>query len=343
MDTIAVLEVIDRDGRVRTLHPVRAWPVLIGRSLDCDVILDDPHVAPHHFTLDAASQGGVALTVGETLNGVQCGRQVLSAGSTSVRGGGEEWTVGHTRLRLRLREDALAPELPLPRASRWSFPALTALVVGLVAWTAWDTYLDADPGEFLSQFMPLVAGILALVAGWSFLWALGSKLFQHRLDYLVHVRIAASGLLLSGVLSATLGVLAFVTSFESLSRIRGAIEVAVLAVAIFAHLGVVMPQRRRVFAWMVGAGALAGLSLTAWLQYQRTGRLTEELYLTTLPPPVLRLAPAVAPGVFIEEAAKLQPGLDRKAAETDDAAEPEETGEGESRAVAPAAGREVGL
>lgn len=104
-----------------------------------------------------------------------------------------------------------------------------------------------------------------------------------------------------------------------------------------------MPQRRRVFAWMVGAGALAGLSLTAWLQYQRTGRLTEELYLTTLPPPVLRLAPAVAPGVFIEEAAKLQPGLDRKAAETDDAAEPEETGDGESRAVAPAAGREVGL
>lgn len=335
MDTIAVLEVIDRDGRVRSLHPVREWPVLVGRSLDCDVILDDPHVAPHHFTLDAASQGGVALTVGETLNGVECGRQVLAAGSTSVRSGGEEWTVGHTRLRLRLREDALAPELPLPRASRWSFTALAGLVFGLVAWTAWDTYLNADPGEFLSQFMPLGAGILALVAGWSFLWALGSKLFQHRLDYLVHVRIAASGLLLSSVLSATLGVLAFATSLESLSRIRGVIEVLVLAGALYAHLAVVMPQRRKVFAWMVSAGAVAGLSLTAWLQYQRSGRLTEELYLTTLPPPAFRLAPAVAPGVFIEEANRLQSGLDRLAAETDDAGESDDPAEGESRAGRP--------
>jgi hypothetical protein len=321
MGALAVLEVVDRDGRVRSTYPVHAWPVRVGRSLDCDVILDDPHVAAHHFTLDAAPAGGVTLAVGETVNGVQCGRQRLAAGSCSVRQGGEEWVVGHTRLRLRLREDALAPELPLPRASRWSLPALAALLLGVVGWSAWDTYLNADPGEFLSQFMPVTAGMLAMVAAWSFLWALGTKLFQHRLAYLVHVRIAAAALLALGMVSAALGVLAFMTSFEFLSRIRGVVEVAIAALAIYAHLGVVMPQRRRVFAWMIGAGAIAGVSLTAWLQYQRTGRLTDELYLTTLPPPALRLAPAVPPEVFIDEARRLQASLDRKAADADDAVE----------------------
>lgn len=331
MDKLAVVEVLDRDGRVRSIHPVHSWPVRMGRSLDCDVLLDDPHVAPLHLTLTGAEGDTVDLQVGETVNGVQCARQRLSAGETAKRKGGEEWLLGHTRVRVRLKDDPLAPELPVPRASRWGYAALAALLCGLVGWTAWETYLDAEPGEFLTQFTPVTAGLLALVAAWSFLWALGSKLFQHRLDYLTHVRIASAGLLGSSLLGAVLGVLAFSTSLESLSRIRGATEAIVLALAVFAHLVVVMPQRRRAFAWIVSAGVLTGLSLTALLQYNRSGRLTEELYLTTLPPPAFRLAPAVSPKAFIEEAASLKDSLDRRAADADDAADAGEVGD-ESRA-----------
>lgn len=333
MDKLAVVEVLDRDGRVRSIHAVHDWPVRLGRSLDCEVLLDDPHVAPLHLTLTGAEADTVHLQVGDTVNGVQCARQRLASGETAQRKGGEEWLLGHTRVRVRLQGDPLAPELPLPRASRWGYAALAALLLGLVGWTAWETYLDAEPGEFLTQFTPVTAGLLALVAAWSFLWALGSKLFQHRLDYLTHVRIAACGLLGSSVLGAVLGVLAFSTSLESLSRMRGATEAIVLAVAVFAHLVVVMPQRRRAFAWIVSAGVLTGLSLTALLQYNRSGRLTEELYLTTLPPPVLRMAPTVSPQVFIDEAGALKDSLDRRAADADDAAESSEAGD-ETRAGA---------
>ncbi|MCM5680796.1 FHA domain-containing protein [Schlegelella sp. S2-27] len=323
MDKIALIEVFDRDGSVCQAVPVQQWPVRIGRSLDCDVVLDDPHVAPHHFSV-GADDGRLHVMVGETVNGLRCGRDVLPSGSAAVRSPGEDWVAGRTRVRVRLAGEVLAPEVPLPRPSAWRMASLLAVLTGLVGWSAWTQYLDSDPGQFLSGLAPLLISVAALLAGWSFLWALGSKLFQHRFDYWTHVRIAATGLLASGVLSAVLGVLAFMTSWVLLSQVRDAAEVLVFAGAVYAHLGAVLPQRRRMFAWGVGAAAIAGLATVAAFQYQRTDRFGPELYLTVLPPPAFRFAPAVAPDEFLEEVAATKDSLDAKARESDDEAMPEE-------------------
>ncbi len=48
---LALVEVLDRDGHVRQAVPVSQWPVTIGRAIDCDEVLDDPHVAARHATL----------------------------------------------------------------------------------------------------------------------------------------------------------------------------------------------------------------------------------------------------------------------------------------------------
>ncbi|PPE71217.1 FHA domain-containing protein [Caldimonas thermodepolymerans] len=322
MDRIALIEVFGRDGAVCQVVPVRQWPVRVGRALDCDVVLDDPHVAPHHLSI-GAEDGRLHVMVGDTVNGLRCGGQHLPAGSAAVRPAGEDWMVGRTRLCVRLPGEQLAPEQPLPLQGGRLVPLALALA-GLFAWTAWSHYLDTEPGEFLTSFAALLITVSALLAGWSFAWALGSKLFQHRFDYWTHVRIAATGLLASGVLGATLGVLAFATSWVLLSRVRDAAETLVLAGAVYAHLGAVLPQRRKVFAWVVGSAAVAGLVTMSAFQYQRTGRLSSELYLTTLPPPALRLAPAVPPQAFLEEIAAMQASLDAKARESDEDAVLEE-------------------
>ncbi|HWH73714.1 MAG TPA: FHA domain-containing protein, partial [Methylibium sp.] len=49
---LAMVELLDRDGSVAHRIPVRRWPVTIGRAIDCDVVLDDPHVAAHHARLE---------------------------------------------------------------------------------------------------------------------------------------------------------------------------------------------------------------------------------------------------------------------------------------------------
>jgi hypothetical protein len=93
---------------------------------------------------------------------------------------------------------------------------------------------------------------------------------------------------------------------------------------VYAHLCAVLPQRRRAFGWGVTAAAVAGLGVAAAFRYHNTGRLTEELYLATLPPPVLRLAPAVSPETFLQGAATMKDKLDKKAKESDEDAAPDE-------------------
>ena len=51
METLALIETLDRDGQPRQILRVSQWPVRIGRAIDCDLVLDDPHVAAHHATL----------------------------------------------------------------------------------------------------------------------------------------------------------------------------------------------------------------------------------------------------------------------------------------------------
>ena len=48
METLALIETLDRDGQPRQILRVSQWPVRIGRAIDCDLVLDDPHVAAHH-------------------------------------------------------------------------------------------------------------------------------------------------------------------------------------------------------------------------------------------------------------------------------------------------------
>jgi hypothetical protein len=326
VERLGLLEVLDRDARVRQVFEVTRWPLRVGRSLDCDIVLDDPHVAPEHLHLRPAD-GGVAVTVGNTINGVRCGRRQLRAGEEAVRPSGEEWWVGQTRVRLRLAADALPAELPLPVAGRWPVASLLLALAGVIGWTAWGEYLQSEPGDFLSGLAGAGLSVLAVLGAWSFLWALGSKLFQHRLDYWRHLRIAATGLVASGVVSASLGVLAFITSWVLLSRLSPAAEFTVLAATVWAHLAVVLPGRRRALGWVVGAALVAGLAVAAAFQVQRTGRLFGELYLTVLPPPSLRLAPAVPPSRFLDEARALQEPLDQAAREDADEGAPADEAE----------------
>ena len=69
-DRLALIELLDRDGRARRTLDVHAWPVSLGRALDNTWVLDDPHVAPHHAVLGVDADGHLLLQVGDSRNGV---------------------------------------------------------------------------------------------------------------------------------------------------------------------------------------------------------------------------------------------------------------------------------
>jgi hypothetical protein len=326
---LAVVEVLDRDGHARLVVPVLRWPVTIGRAIDSDVVLDDVHAAALHATL-SEEEGTLGLTVGETVNGVLLGRRRLAALQRADLSAGDVFQVGHTRLRVRRAADVLSPERPLlpePAASR---VPIAVLVLALAIWNAGQHWLNTDPGGRLIDYLPVLLGLPVTLAAWSGFWSVGSKLVRHRFDFWGHARIALRYILITSVVWLLLPVAAFSLGWAFPSRIAGIVASSVTWAMVLAHLTLILPARRRVLTFVMGALLVAGVSLFLIRNYQVHDRVFPELYVTTLAPPVLRLAPTVATTRFIDEARELKAVLDKHAQEESSGASAGEEWEGVS-------------
>ncbi len=319
-DRLALIELLERDGSVRRAVPVGHWPVSLGRAFDNDVVIDDPHVAAHHCSIEAGeAEGTLVIRVGSTRNGVQVGPRTLVEGESSpLPAGGETWQIGATRLRVRLPGDPVEPEKPLGLAATGAKPWTTAAAaLALWALVLIEHGIDLDPGSSLTDWLvPLLAFPIAL-GGWCLVWAVGSKLFQHRFEFWAHFSVLSKSLLAVALLDLLLPLLGFALSWEWVSRITPVAAVLVLATMLYRHGALVVTFKHR---WLVGGiGAcllVAGLVLGT-LNYQRSDRVFGELYLSTLAPPAFRLAPGVSTKEYVGETAPLKERLDRRAAEDD--------------------------
>lgn len=314
---LAVVEVLDRDGQARRTIPVSVWPITIGRAIDCDVELDDPHVAPHHATV-AETDDGLVVTAGETLNGVVWRGTRLAGGATAKVPSGEVLQIGTTRLRVRRASDVLAPERPIAPEPVAGRAPVWLLLGGLFGWLLAGQWLTSDPGAKVNDYAEVVlAGAVALVI-WCGLWALVTKLFRHRFEFWPHVRIAAGYVILIELVGFVLPLLAFMLSFGFLSRTANLAAGIVACAMIVAHLGRILPARRRVLALSVAAIFVVSWTAFASRNYQRADRVFDELYAATIAPPAFRLVAPVQPEQFLDESRRLKAILDAHAGDDDD-------------------------
>lgn len=317
--SVAVLELLDRDGHVRQSIAVPHWPLRLGRALDNDVVLSDPHVAAHHLVLEP-SEAGLILSVADTVNGVLCGGSRLRRGETmAVPADGDalELGAGSTRLRLRLPGHTLAPELtmaPTRSLARRAAPiALTA--AALLAGVLFNTYLGNDPDTFARAIGSTLPSALVGAAVWCGVWAMLSKIFTRQARFSWHVRVFLFAALALMVLDAAPPLLAFAFSWPWVTDYAFIGEVAVAAAALYFHLLAVEPARHRMLKWAALACAFVGIGLTLWFNVQRTDRFGDELYMNHLFPPALRVARPLTTDAFIDGLAPLKAKLDRKARE----------------------------
>lgn len=317
-DRLAMIELLARDGSVAHRVPVMQWPVRIGRAIDCDVVLDDPHAAPCHALLEAGDAAGSArLEVGDTLNGLRLAGRLLTAGEHADLHSGATWQIGRSSLRLRLADEALAPEqlldTPPPVRPRW----LAAGLLLMLAWLLAERWLQSDPGDPLASYLPVMVGAPLVLALWCFVWALGSKVFTGHFDFLPHLRVALGVLLASLLLETLLPLAAFATSWEGLARLTGLLPLALGTWLLHSHLSLILPTRRQALAVGLVTMFVVGSGLQLLLQYQRSDRWFEPLYLDTLGPPALRVAPTLSPEDFLAEAARLRAPLEAHARDRD--------------------------
>jgi hypothetical protein len=303
---LALIECLERDGRSARMRDVWQWPLTIGRALDNDLVLDDPFVAAQHARLELAEDGSLRLQVLDTLNGVQVGRKRHARGSAvALPAGGTTLQVGGITLRLRLPGEALASERPLPSLSagqRW-WPLVAGALVALL--TVAENWLGLDPGADTSAWLPKMVGVAGALAAWAGLWALMSKLFQHRFDFNGHLRILLPWLLGMMLVDQLLPGLAASLDWPWLWHLATPLQVLLGTCLVRAHLLHVLPQHNRAVTAAVVAALLTGSAITLVATHRATDSFSRAPYMSTLPLPALQWATPVPSANLVQGMAPL--------------------------------------
>jgi Inner membrane component of T3SS, cytoplasmic domain len=331
METLALIETLDRDGQPRQILRVSQWPVRIGRAIDSDLVLDDPHVAAHHATLEW-HEDGVHIVPATTVNGVRLGGSAIAPGSSSRLPPSRTMTLGATTLRVRLAADALPPEqrfVDLHKHERRHAVTLSVLIVLAALMQGFEQWLTTIPG---TPSYALVWTYLVAPAGlifWCVAWAIGSMLFQHRFAFWPHLRVALTWLLLGIVTEIVASQLAFALSAPAIDKLGRIAFVVFIAMMIWRHLGLLLPRLRRAFGIAITSGVVVvgGLLLIARSVQQEP--LVGDLYLGTISLPAVRVARPVPVDAFVKSAAPLEKTLAKWAKPGDDDEDDASAGEDE--------------
>ncbi|KQO19150.1 FHA domain-containing protein [Acidovorax sp. Leaf78] len=315
MPTLGLIEAFDRHGALLARAPITRWPVTVGRGLDCDLVLDDPHVAPTHLRIDRAVDApmGVQVQVLHTRNGARLGRKRHGEGDRFDWPEGTQIDLGRTHVALRLADTPIAPEQALPTFPWRTAGTTAALVTLMVATAAGNSWLEArDTLQYLKALPSVLLMMLLVLGAWSGMWAAVNKVFAGQLQFWRHVRIACAAALAVDAVHVVAHLTAFAFSLEVFSQFANVLAMVVLAGALYAHLATVLPRRRVGLALMVVAAVVVGVPSWLGAQWLNNMRLSSALYMSSLFPPSLRVAPAVPVDQFLQETESLRGKLDRR-------------------------------
>ena len=201
MDTEMVVEVLGSHDRVRARHRIAASgqevSCTVGRGAACDVVLDDPFVAPRHARIAVDAEGNVAVSDLDSVNGVEVGGTRLH-GVDGARLADGVFRVGRTRLRVLTAHEVIAAEQP----DRGATPAQTrtrdrkcfaigfAVTVASTVFGVWTA--TGQPRELTTAIVTMLLAMCALTGLWIALWALASRVAFGESRWVRHAAILFS-------------------------------------------------------------------------------------------------------------------------------------------------------
>jgi FHA domain len=277
----------------------------IGRSLDNDLILDDPNCAPQHARLEINGNGTARLIDLGTQNKIIVGgrRRVefLEIRSDDV------FRLGQSQIRVRSSAWALPPERPLSQRLMWPLGLLgLALVLAHAVWEIWLSDIHVTTPAYLYRLSSTAAGICA----WSAMYAIFGRLVSGVDRFFSHLAIAATGFLAGTFLLDFLELLAFASSWLWPIRITEPVVVIVAAFTVRAHLRLADPRHWRTLR--VGIVIVASVAIVVpiaqlWISHRR---LTNVQVHSAIFHPALRVAEPIGLSEFVSRANPLKGKVD---------------------------------
>jgi len=296
-----ILEIRDARGHT-TRHRLDGQPLVFGRGLANDVVLDDAYVDARHARLERDEGGAWSIVDLGTVNGLYANGE--RTGASAAVGAGTEVRIGRTVLRFRDSDEVVPPALlddqaptssPAPIESPRVAPMGAAAVpargwrragvllgtsrgrltvvgttLGAIALDSWLADTSRSPA---GSVIGLVLTAVAMLSAWAVTWAAVSRRADRRFHYLGHLAVV-SAVFLAAIVTVELNEwLTFLFPGADVIAVFYVGVFLVLAAAIVAgHLGVsgTLPPRRR---WRIGfmvAGAIIALTVIAALVKDET-------------------------------------------------------------------------
>lgn len=272
MATLAVIEVLGRNGQSVRRERLATLPAVIGRGFEADLALDDPYLAASHLMLDADEENGFTLTDLGSLNGFSITARGKQRQHTTVHiKAGDAIRLGHTQIRIWRADSVLAPEIldkSTSDARGWiTFCIWLLLAPGLMSLLTW---VDATgPGRYGAVSLEFL-GWAAAVLLWSGLWWLASRSAHRVTTFSAHGTVGASTLFIS--VTALLAMNSVLFGFDLYQSEHGAGSAIVLgaciALGVYRHLRLIS-RKSRLSLFSIALAVAATLILPAHYTLQQ--------------------------------------------------------------------------
>ncbi len=243
-----VVEVLNRSGHVISTHKYDSQKVEIGRGLDADLTLHDPHVDAHHLVIECMSEShNLYCEDLHSLNGVWLlsskrpgyGITLKNKNRLTQRRlfySGQQFMLGRTILRVYVSDHPVASPIPLSkwedighRLSHWGIWVSAGLCI--VVLQSLSSYFNNPTQDNLLQYI-LPSGY-ALIGALTYagVWAFVGRNLRHEGKFLTHLSVALLTVLMSVLVNFSLPVVLFNTGFWWLSDFIDSTFSALLAFA----------------------------------------------------------------------------------------------------------------
>jgi hypothetical protein len=298
------IEVLDRRGHVVQRTRAAQWPIKLGRGYDCDVLIDDAHVAAHHATLMRDAQTGeIALQSHASMNPAQVATRTLREGEAATLPEGiHETTFGKTRVRIVVGHPPVALAKPLLQqlGNIEKYAGLLFLAaLAISAFESWFAMTETvKPSVILTSVMAAGGLLVVWAGGWSFI----TRLLQGYTAYLSHLGLAAGAALAATILVWVFDVSSFALNWSWLSRWRVLVFGALLVMLLLAHLRVVNGGASTRVTSVVLAGTLGALVVMMVNNYQTHKTVMPASFMAHVLPSSWRVAGETPVEQFYERA-----------------------------------------
>jgi len=314
------VEQLTPDGEVLHRTKIAHLPITIGRAYDNDIILDDPHTAAHHAQIELNQLDELIIADLGSYNGITyANTRANTRENFFVVGGDKIYRLGHTRLRIRTADYQVATEVTDLTNHRWEglLPALTGLALLLVTGLVSTWLADLNQGT-LSKYLLELVSVFGFAIGWSGIWALFGKLFTGHARFGRHLFIASAGLALLELWEHLSGLVAYAFSLEALQTFSVHPIIYICATVLYFHFltaGNKRPHRLKIYLVAI---ALLGSAITITKKYQATNHLSDELYMSRIYPPAVRISRDHSLEEFMTDMQSLKEKVDKARKENSD-------------------------